>query len=184
MARIEDPAPDRPSRGRGRPSGSVSLTGEKADQIVLLVRGGASLRSAAQIAGVPLRTLHEWLARGEGRSGKPATPKLRAFARRIRKAQAEARASAEVRVHEDHPATWLRNEAANAGDPEDAPGSEAPSPERILELARRLRDVLLYTDPSEVVPRCPNPRCRCMYHRERTPEELDATRAMASKGGS
>jgi hypothetical protein len=126
--------------------------------------------------------LQEWIARGEGRSQKSATPKLRAFAKDVRRAQAEARASAEVRVHERQPATWLRTEAASVDEATDTSGDEAPSLERIRDLARRLRDVLLYTDVSEVVPPCPNPRCRCIFHRERTPEELAAARAIASKG--
>jgi hypothetical protein len=183
MTRIGDPASHQATRKRGRPRGSVSLTAEKANEVVILLRGGASLRSAAETAEIPLRTLQGWLARGEGRSSESATPKLRAFAKEVRKAQAEARASAEVRVHQNQPATWLRNEAANAGGPEDASGAEAPSPERIKDLARRLRDVLLLIDASEVVPRCPNVRCRCIFHRERTPEELAATLATASKAG-
>ncbi len=168
---------------RGRPPGSVSLQAEKANEIILLLRGGASLRSAAQISGIPLRTLREWIARGEGRSRKAATPKLKAFARNVRKAQAEARASAEVRVHERQPATWLRTEAADPeGSVEDSE-DDSPNPERIRELARRVRDALLQTDPSEVVPACPNRRCRCVFHRERTAEEQDAVKAMASKRG-
>ena len=124
----------------------------------------------------PLRTLQEWISRGEGRSQKPATPKLKAFAKDVRKAQAEARASAEVRVHERQPATWLRTEAAaSEGSVEDSV-DEAPNPERIRALARRVRDALLHTDPSEVVPACPNPRCRCMFHRERTPSLLPSIR--------
>lgn len=172
---------DSPPRKRGRPPGSVSLQAEKANEIILLLRGGASLRSAAQISGIPLRTLQEWISRGEGRSQKPATPKLKAFAKDVRKAQAEARASAEVRVHERQPATWLRTEAADPGGSVEDSGDEAPDPERIRELASRVRDALLHTDPSEVIPACPNRRCRCMFHRERTLEEQDAVRAMASK---
>lgn len=159
----------------------MSLRAEKANEIILLLQGGASLRSAAQISGIPLRTLQEWIARGEGRSQKTATPKLKAFARDVRKAQAEARASAEVRVHERQPAAWLRREAADPGGSEDPPDDDVPNPERIRELARRVRDALLLTDASEVVPACPNARCRCLFHRERTPEEQEAVRAMASK---
>jgi len=158
----------------------VSLRAEKASEIILLLQGGASLRSAAQISGIPLRTLQEWIARGEGRSRKPATPKLKAFAKGVRKAQAEARASAEVRVHERQPATWLRTEAADPGGSVDAPEDDAPNPERIRELARRVRDALLLADASEVVPACPNARCRCVFHRERTLQEQEAVRAMAS----
>jgi hypothetical protein len=125
--------------------------------------------------------LQEWVSRGEGRSQKSATPKLKAFAKEVRKAQAEARASAEVRVHERQPATWLRREAADPGESVDAADDEAPNPERIRDLARRVRDSLLLADAYEVVPVCPNSRCRCVFHRERTHEEQDAVKAMASK---
>jgi hypothetical protein len=159
----------------------VSLTAEKANAIILLLRGGASLRSAAQISGIPLRTLQEWIARGEGRSQRSATPKLKAFAKDVRKAQAEARASAEVRVHERQPAAWLRTEAAALDGSEDAAEDDVPNPERIRELASRVRDALLQADASEVVPACPNRRCQCVFHRERTPEEQDAVRALVSR---
>ncbi len=76
----------------------------------------------------------------------------------MRKAQAEAKASAEVRVHQNQPATWLRTEAASTDETTDASTDEAPSPERIRDLARRLRDALLYTEDSELVPPCPNSR--------------------------
>jgi len=58
---------------------------------------------------------------------------------------------------------------------------ETSSPVEITALASRLRDLLLYTDATEKVPPCPNPRCKCMFHRERTPEELKATQAMAER---
>ena len=69
---------DRVPRKRGRPPGSVSLTAEKANEVILLLRGGASLRSAAQISGISLRTVQDWIARGEGSSRRSATPKLKA----------------------------------------------------------------------------------------------------------
>jgi transposase-like protein len=55
-----------PLRKRGRPPGSVSLTAEKASHIVTPARGGASLRSAAEITGTPIRTVQDWIARGSG----------------------------------------------------------------------------------------------------------------------
>ncbi len=175
--------PEGQVRKRGRPRGSVSLTAEKAELIIKLVAGGASLTSAAKTADVPVRTLYDWLARGEGRSSAPATPKLRAFARAVRKAQGEATVSAEVRVHQDQPGAWLRMEAARAersrGD--ESGREEVSSPEEITALASRLRDLLLYTDPTEKVLPCPNPRCKCAFHRERTPEELKATQGLAER---
>jgi hypothetical protein len=172
-------ASDQPAKKRGRPPGSIALTAEKENQLLTLVRGGASLRSAAETAEIGFRTLQEYLARGEGRSSKLSTPKLRRFARDLQRAQAEATASAEVRVHKNQPATWLKNTLTDLTS--NAEDGEAPSPERIRELAGRVRDLLLLTDPLELVPRCPNPRCRCMFHRERTPEEVAVIRELAAK---
>lgn len=182
---MEAMSSDGSPRRRGRPVGSVSLRPEQESLIVGLVRGGASLATAAHAAAVPARTLREWIARGEGRSSKPATRKLREFAREVRTAQAEAKASAEVRVHQRQPATWLRTEAGRAGedDASERSGEDGPTPERIQELVRRLREAMLYVDPTETVPPCPNARCRCVFHRERTPKELEATRAMAERAG-
>jgi hypothetical protein len=142
------------------------------------MRGGASLAAAARMVGLVPRTLQDLVARGEGRSTGSATPKLRAFAKRIRKAQGEALGSAQVRVHERQPATWLRlDAAASSSEPSDE--GEPPSPDELQELARRVRDLLLVIDPTEVVPPCTNPKCRCVYHRERTDEEAAALKAMA-----
>ena len=165
----------------GRPPGSISLTAEKEDSFITLVRGGASLRSAAEVAGIPYRTLLDWLARAEGRSAKRSTPRLRALAKRVRKAEAEATGSAEVRLHEGQPGAWLRTRAANTTEPDHLAEAVTPDPEQIHQLARRLRDVLLLSDPSEIVPPCSNPRCRCVFHRARTSEELDALAAMRAK---
>ncbi len=166
-------------RKRGRPPGVPSLTPAMADDIVTYVRGGASLAAAARMLGLLPRTVQDWAARGEGRSTGSATPKLRDFAKRIRKAQGEALGSAQVRVHELQPATWLRLEAA-ASSSEPSEAGEPPSPENLQELARRVRDLLLVIDPTEVVPRCTNPKCRCVYHRQRTDEEAAALKAVAA----
>src|SRR5689334_5328771 len=96
-------------RGPGRPKGSVGLTVEIQEQVVTLLRGGASLPAAAAAAGVPVRTMQGWYARGSGRSKESSTPKLRRFAKAVDQARAEAQVSAEVRVHKTQPARWLHS---------------------------------------------------------------------------
>ena len=112
--------PDRPvppPKRRGRPPGSVSLTDEIHRTIVNLVRAGVFLHVAARAAGIAPRTIFDWLRRAEGAPGAhPATPKLIAFASDVRRAQAEARAGAEIRVYKDNPLQWLRNAARTKGE--------------------------------------------------------------------
>jgi hypothetical protein len=100
------------SARRGRPPGSVSLTPEIQDKIVAFIRAGAFDYIAAQAGGIALRTFHDWMARGEGRhSTRPPTTRLRAFARAVRRAQAEARVVAETRVFRERPHWWLTHAA-------------------------------------------------------------------------
>ncbi len=167
---------------RGRPPGSVTLTPERADQVMALVRGGASIRSAAQATGIPLRTLQGWLARGSGTSKEPSTPKLRRFAEAVTKARAEAHVSAEVRVHQDQPGRWLHDQIASLDlGPAEGPEEPALDPQELRSLAKALRDALLYQDPDELVPTCGNRRCRCLFHRGRTEEEVIVLRDLTSQ---
>jgi len=178
-----------PSKRRGRPVGSVSLTREREDKILGLIRMGVFPHVAAGLAGVSERALREWLARGESRSPRPSTPKLRAFARKFRQAQAEARALAEARVYKEHVRWWLSHAAPSRDGllgwtalPE---GSDAekdvPSPEELKDLITGVRNDQLYSDPSVTVPECLNRRCCCVFHRPRTPEELERLRQIAAK---
>ena len=106
-----------PGGSRGRPRGSVSLTPQIEQTIVSYVRAGAFPHVAAQAAGISPRTFHDWMARGEDRhSSRSSTPKLRAFARAVRTAQAEARIAAEVRVYREKPAQWLKYAARSTPD--------------------------------------------------------------------
>ena len=133
--------PDRegPSRTRrGRPPGSVSLTAEIEQTIVAYVRAGAFPHVAAQAAGISPRTFQDWMARGEDRHpSRPSTPKLRAFARAVQRAHAEARIGAEVRVYRERPAQWLKYAARSTSDLEgwtDGPASDKePAPGGTLE---------------------------------------------------
>jgi len=104
---------------RGRPPGSVSLTEEIARTIIEYIRAGTFAEVAAELAGISARTFRDWMARGEGRhSTRPATSKLRRFATDVRRAQAEARAAAEIRVHQKNPEHWLRNAARSTAERE------------------------------------------------------------------
>src|SRR5947209_4968597 len=88
-------------RKTGRPLGSVTLTEQIVDTIVSYVRAGAFDHVAAEAAGISARTFRDWMARGEGRGSRASSRKLRAFAERVREAQAEARAGAEIRVFQE-----------------------------------------------------------------------------------
>jgi transposase-like protein len=117
---------------RGRPPGSISLTDEIQRMIVTFTRAGAFASSAAEASGVSRSTYFEWMARGEGRHPtRRGTPKLRRFAREVRRAQAEARAVVEARVFREDPFHWLRyaarteGEAAGWSEPRPGEGDEA-----------------------------------------------------------
>jgi hypothetical protein len=177
-----------PSKRRGRPVGSVSLTREREEKILGLIRGGVFPHVAADLAGVSVRTLREWVARGEDRSARPSTPKLRAFARKYRQAQAEARALAEARIYREDVKWWLSHAAPSRDGllgwtalPEGSDEQDARSPEELRELITGIRNDQLYSDPATVVPECLNRRCRCAFHRPRTPEELEGLRAIAAR---
>lgn len=125
-----------PTKRRGRPPGSVSLTPEIERTIVTFVRAGGFLYAAAQAAGISPRTLADWLDRGSGRSGsRPTTPKLRSFAKQVLQAQAEARIGAEARVYRDSPAQWLKYAARTKGgiDGWSVPPKDDPHPGGSLE---------------------------------------------------
>lgn len=93
---------------RGRPPGSVSLTPQIQDTILNYIRAGAMAYVAAEAAGISERTFRDWMERGEGRHAtRKPTPKLRRFAREVRRAQAEARVAAEVRAHQEDLRFWL-----------------------------------------------------------------------------
>lgn len=179
-----DPDPDpSPPRRRGRPVGSVTLTPDIQATIVTYVRAGAFDSAAAEAAGIPERTFRDWMARGESRSDRASTPKLRAFARAVRRAKAEARAAAEVRVYRERPTYWLPRAARTTReregwtDPAKGQAAEAESTHTALarltdeELGEALGRVLRVGLQSGnlIIPRCPHPRCRCPWHKPRPP---------------
>lgn len=102
----------RPKGRRGRPRGSVSLTPEIQERLLELIRGGTYDYIAAEAVGISERTFREWIQRGDGEHPtRPPTRKLRAFAREVRRAKAEVRAAAEIRVFRDNASRWLSYQA-------------------------------------------------------------------------
>ena len=94
-----DESGTRPRRPRGRPPGSVSLTPEIEHKILTYIRAGAFAHVASEAAGISRRTFFDWMARGRGEHpARSATPKLRAFARKVEQAHAEARVAAVTAV--------------------------------------------------------------------------------------
>jgi hypothetical protein len=178
----------KPARKRGRPVGAPALTPDVQDLILSLTRKGAFDHVAAGVAGVGESTLREWIARGEGRSVRPATPKLRAFAKVYRKAKAEARALAEMRAYDEHLLAWLKHAGRSKDGLEgwtDMPaGTEASEPvseDELLDLLLGAFLDLLLTDAGIILPSCGNLRCRCVFHRIRSTEDLAKTREIARK---
>lgn len=90
---------------RGRPS---LLTPRLQAAIVASVKAGAFYGHAAEAAGISRNTFFEWMARGEGRDGRPSTPEFADFANEVSRARAQARVAAETRVYEENPLAWLR----------------------------------------------------------------------------
>lgn len=170
----------------GRPKGSVSLTREIEEEIVALIRGGAWGYAAAEAAGISARTYYEWLARGEGRSSRGSTPKLKAFAKRVRQAEALARVLAEAEVYRTRPALWLsrrvRSKPGREGWTAPVGDAEGPSfsldfkdyqdPEVRAELYR-VHELMLQIEPEFVIPSCPDPDCPCAWHRSRLRDTKD-----------
>jgi hypothetical protein len=96
------------NKRRGRPLGSVSLTPEIRERLLELIRGGTYDYIAAEAVGISARTFREWIQRGEGEHPtRPASRKLKALAKDVRRAKAEARAAAEIRVFRDNASRWL-----------------------------------------------------------------------------
>ena len=54
-------------------------------------------------------------------------------------------------------------------------------PEEVMRLFEELVWRRAHLDPSFVIPRCANARCRCMWHHERTEGELEVTRELARR---
>lgn len=155
-------------RRRGRPPGSVSLTPEIERTICAYIRAGASMKDAAEAAGISVRTLDDWLARARG-SGRPCTPAIRHFAAAVAKSYAEAKVAAEVRGFEKDPWMWLRRMAPSSLQTEESAGSYSGLSDEDLDAElRRVAMVWISDDPLFRMPPCSHPRCRCDWHRDRS----------------
>ena len=120
---------------RGRPMGSVALAPDVEQAILDAIRAGAMDYVAAEAAGVSARTFYDWMARGEDRHpSRPGTPQLRAFAKAVRTARAQARMDAETRVHQEDPRHWLAHAAPTTS--EEQGWSEPPPREGLQGLDR------------------------------------------------
>jgi len=160
----------------------VSLTNEIEATILNYIRAGAFAYVAAEAAGISERTFHDWIARGEGRPPTRApTPRLRAVAQAVCKAQAEARLAAEARVYRDQPGYWLSRVARTRPDregwtaPQKEPGEDestlAPgadltklTDEELLRSIDQLNRATLRDGGTLSSYPCPHPRCRCPWH--------------------
>jgi hypothetical protein len=148
--------------------------------IVGYIRGGSFAHVAAEAAGISARTFREWIARGEGRSARATTEKHKRFAADVKRARAEARLGAEVRVYRDQPTYWLarvaRSTAEGEGWSDPAASAKEGSPASYMkrldkftseELREGLRRLLDDGEPAgpHHSPPCPHPRCRCPWHK-------------------
>ena len=139
------------------------------------IEAGAWDYIAAEAAGVPDRTFRDWIARGEGRhTSRSPTPALTSFARAVREARARARAAREIEVADNEPKFWLthlaRSKPGREGwtEPVDDPDDSAPqvtpyepTPAEAAETIRMLVDAGVIE-----LPRCEDPDCGCLLHRE------------------
>jgi hypothetical protein len=90
-----------------------NLTAKLADDITAKIRRGAFPHVAAEAAGIPRAIFRRWLELG-GRAH--ARKPYKAFAMAVKQAQAIARLTAEAKVLQSDPKTWLRS----------GPGRERP----------------------------------------------------------
>ncbi len=160
----------KPKASRGRPTGAVSLTPRISQTILSAIRLGASDFVAAGVAGVSDRTLRGWLEKGKTQKGV-----LVAFRRDYEMAVAEAEMSALARLKKENPLAWHelvqeQGEAAGAR-------THRLSSAEIIVNAVRDEFSRLHATRRTLAARCPNPACKCMWHRERTEEELTRTLA-------
>jgi len=97
-------AVSRKKTGAGR---RTLLTPESQRDICAFIRAGAYDYAAAEACGISRRSFFEWLERGERESRRSRSPVYVQFARAIRRAQSEARVSAEITVKKMDPKWWL-----------------------------------------------------------------------------
>jgi len=185
-----EPRPATKPARRGRPPGTDALTEEIAQTILTYVRAGAFDHVAAEAAGISARTFRDWIARGEGTHPTRApTAKLRRFAAEVRRAKAEARAAAEIRVYRERPASWLAHAARSKPDQEGwttpsvvrgEEGTQVTSfEERIAEWDRQAAERDRQA-AAAATSDCPDADCACPFHQRRYFDELERSRRSQS----
>ena len=173
-------APSSSARKPGRPKGSISFPAEKAEMVIGLIRSGSTrLRDACSSADLAYSTVRGWIKRSRE---DPACPKkIRDFVRRLEQASSDSNIIVDRSLFQSGSPAWKKIKEAESL----LGGDEDPEPAADPDEAMRLFDEVLwrraYLDPSFLIPRCANPRCRCMWHHERTEEQLEATRELARK---
>src|SRR5262245_35499216 len=83
------------------------ITPKATQEICAFIRAGAYPHVAAEAAGVPKEEFDLWMHKGT--TQKRGRSDFRAFAEQVRKAMAQARLRAEMKVLEEDPLAWLRS---------------------------------------------------------------------------
>jgi hypothetical protein len=167
-------------RGPGRPKGSVSFPAEKAEIVVELMRGGTmKLKDACVAAGIAYSTARTYIKRAKSDPDCPR--KIRDWVRRLEQADSESNIRADLTMHQDHTTSWKRMKQGQSVFEEEDELAPTPDPDRAIALFEEVLWRLLYLEPRSRIPPCPNARCRCIFHRDRSPEGLEATRELAQR---
>lgn len=89
-----------PTAKRGR---KTKLNDDVQTSIIKAIRRGSFDWVAAEAAGISRRTFYDWIEQGE-----KGAAEFSHFSHEVAKARAQARQSAEARVHRANPFAWLR----------------------------------------------------------------------------
>jgi hypothetical protein len=113
----------------GRPS---KLTPALRKKLCGYIANGALLKDAAAACGVAEATVHEWIARGEGRDPDRApTPEFERFAAQVRRAAALPMVIASNRLFRKKPDVWLARRDPGSWGPSGHARHGLPGPEGI-----------------------------------------------------
>jgi hypothetical protein len=167
-------------RRPGRPKGSGSFPAEKAEMVIGLIRSGSTrLRDACSSADLAYSTVRGWIKRARE---DPACPrKVREFVRRLEQASSDSNIIVDRSLFQSGSAAWKKIKEAESLLSRDDDREPPADPDEAMRLFDEIVWRRAYLDPSFVIPRCPNARCRCMWHHGRTEEELEATRELARR---
>lgn len=109
------------------------ITAKLQHDIVSFVMAGGFPEVAAEAAGIPREVFRRWMSQSEKRGAGKA---VRELGEAVRKAQAQARLSAEAEVRTARPLDWLK--CGPGKDAPDSPGWTAPARARLLTEAEQL----------------------------------------------